>query len=302
MPSTPNWYNKSAPLLLRSRADRSMIDMHIHCVPPNLPGVGALSPVLNDSVENVAALLRSEMQAGGFRHALAMGSHGGDGDDPLGINRTLEIAQLVPGLHAIGIADPQRAERDHLQRVEKIIASQRVIALKAYLGYLHFYPNDPGYRPYYELAAKYQLPFIFHTGDTYSPYAKLKFAHPLGVDEVAVDHRDIRFVMAHVGNPWMVDAAEVVYKNVNVWTDLSGLIVGSEDEIFDPDARVAIEDTLKRIRSAFRYAERPNRFLYGSDWPLAPMSLYRDFIKMAIPEEHHELVFADNARALFGLS
>ena len=278
-----------------------MIDMHIHCVPPNLPGVGSLGMKLRDSIENVAEAVRSEMQAGGFSAALAMGSLSDNDNDPLGINRTLQIAALTPGLHAIGVANPVRCDRDHLRRVEELIATRRVIALKAYLGYVHCFPNDPGYRPYFELAAKYKLPVIFHSGDTYSPYAKLKFAHPLGVDEVAVDHPDVRFVLAHVGNPWMIDAAEVVYKNFNVWADLSGLIVGDEESLTDPDARMAIEDVLDRVRSAFRYAERPNRFLYGSDWPLAPMPLYRDYLQMAIPEEHHEQVFFENARSLFGL-
>jgi uncharacterized protein len=278
-----------------------MIDMHIHCVPPNLPGVGPLHPALQDSVSNVALLLRNEMEAAGVRVALGMGSYGGGGDDPLGVQQTLEIAKHVPGLHAIGVAQPERTDRDHLQRVEEIIATGRVIALKAYLGYIHAYPNDPGYRPYYELAARHKLPFIFHTGDTYSPFAKLKYAHPLNVDEVAVDHRDVRFVMAHVGNPWMIDAAEVVYKNVNVWVDLSGLFIGSEDELTEPDNRPAINETIERIRTAFRYAERPNRFLYGSDWPLAPMPLYRDFIQEAIPEDWHEDVFEGNSRRLFGL-
>jgi predicted TIM-barrel fold metal-dependent hydrolase len=278
-----------------------MIDMHIHCVPPNLPGVGSLSPKLREAPEQVAQLVREEMQAAGMIAALAMGSLSEDADDPLGVKRTLAIAALVPGLHAIGVADPRRNDPEHLRRVEAVIASRRVIALKAYLGYLHYYPADPGYRPYYELAAKYRIPFIFHTGDTYSPYAKLKFAHPLGVDEVAVDHPDVRFVLAHVGNPWMIDAAEVVYKNVNVWADLSGLIVGDEEEISDPDARMTIEETLQRVRLAFDYSERPNRFLYGSDWPLAPMPLYRDYMMLAIPEEHHDLVFVGNARTLFGL-
>ena len=204
-------------------------------------------------------------------------------------------------MRAIGIANPRRHDPEHLRRVEAVIATRQVVALKAYLGYLHFYPNDPGYRPYYELAARHRLPFIFHTGDAYSPYAKLKYAHPLGVDEVAVDHPDVRFVLAHVGNPWMIDAAEVVYKNVNVWADLSGLIVGDEESLTDPQSRPAIDDVLNRVRSAFDYAERPNRFLYGSDWPLAPMPLYRDYIQMAIPEEAHELVFVENARRLFGL-
>ncbi len=273
-----------------------MIDMHIHCVPPNLPGVGPLHPSLQDTVENVALLVRNEMQAAGIRSAFAMGSHGGDGADPLGVRRTLEIAQHVPGLYAIGIAQPDRIDRDYLRRVDEQLANGRIVALKAYLGYVHAYPDDPGYRPYYELAAKHKLPFIFHTGDTYSPYAKLKYAHPLKIDEVAVDHPDVRFVIAHVGNPWTIDAAEVVYKNVNVWVDLSGLFIGDEESLTDPDARPAIQETIERIRSAFRYAERPNRFLYGSDWPLAPMPLYRDFIQEAIPENWHELIFEENAK------
>ena len=33
---------------------------------------------------------------------------------------------------------------------------------------------------------------------------------------------DTRFVLAHVGNPWFRESAEVIYKNMNVWADLSG--------------------------------------------------------------------------------
>ena len=42
---------------------------------------------------------------------------------------------------------------------------------------------------------------------------------PLLVDDVAVDNPDVKFVMAHFGNPWLIDAAEVIYKNDNVWAD-----------------------------------------------------------------------------------
>jgi len=278
-----------------------MIDMHIHVVPPNLPGVGPLHPALKGSVDSVGKWLRDQMSVAGITRALAMGSADGGDTDPLGIDRTLAIAERVQGLFAIGIADPRRCDPDYLRRVEPLLAAGKVIALKGYLGYIHAYPNDPGYQPYYRLAAKYRVPFIFHTGDTYSPYAKLKYAHPLGVDEVAVDHPDVNFVMAHVGNPWMLDAAAVIYKNVNVWCDLSGLIVGSDDDFLDPSKLAAMDEVLGRIRQAFRYAERPNRFLYGSDWPLAPMIRYRDFIRQAIPREYHDQVFQDNAAMLFGL-
>ncbi len=278
-----------------------MIDVHIHAVPPNLPGTGSLAPLLQQPPEVVAAELRREMQTAGVTHALAMGAWNAGDDDPLGINRTLEIAPFVPGLRPIGVADPTRTGAEHFRRVELILASGIVVALKGYLGYLHFEPAHANYRRYYELAAKYRVPVMFHTGDTYSPRAKLKYAHPLGVDEVAVDHPECNFVMCHLGNPWTTDAAEVIYKNMNVWADLSGLMVGDDGAFASEEGRAAASELALTIRGAIRYSERPNRFVYGTDWPLAPMTAYREFIKEAVPPEFHEMVFEENARRLFRL-
>lgn len=278
-----------------------MIDTHLHVVPPNLPGAGPLGDVLRARPEVVAATLRHEMAAAEVTVALAMGCLDAGPHDPLGIAGTLAVAQHVPGLHAIGIMDPRRDDREHLRAVEEALRPGQVKALKGYLGYLHYGPEHPGYRRYYELAERHRLPVIFHTGDTYSPLAKLRFAHPLLVDEVAVDHPRVAFVLAHVGNPWMTDAAEVVYKNVNVWVDVSGLAVGDAEAFAAPERREGMDETLANVRKAFRYAERPNRFLFGSDWPLAPLAVYRAWIAEAIPEIHHPQVFSDNARGLFRL-
>jgi predicted TIM-barrel fold metal-dependent hydrolase len=276
-----------------------MIDVHIHVVPPNLPGVGPLSPLIDGPAEKVAAALRREMQAAGVSHALAMGRHSSSPDDPLGVAETGRIAAAVPGLYAIGAADPTATSPEQLRRVEAALAAKQVRALKGYLGYLPYGPDHPAYVPYYELAARFDVPFVFHTGDTYSPRAKLRFAQPLLVDDVAVDHPGVRFVLAHFGNPWLTEAAEVVYKNINVWADLSGLLVGTAAGFTAEERRDLREDAARAVRQAFRYAERPNRFLYGSDWPLAPMLEYRDFIRAAIPEPYHTLVFEENARTLF---
>jgi predicted TIM-barrel fold metal-dependent hydrolase len=276
--------------------------MHIHVVPPNLPGVGALSPLLEEPVDVLAAALRREMQAAGVDQALAMGLwEPTSEDDPLGVAATLRIARVVPGVHAIGVTDPTRTDPEHLRRVEAVLASGRVRALKAYLGYLPYGPDHAGYRPYYELAARHKLPVIFHTGDTYSPQARVRFAHPLLVDDVAVDHPQVRFVLAHFGNPWLTDAAEVVYKNANVWADLSGLAVGDETAFTAAGRQELLHDLLGAVGRAYRYAERPDRFLYGSDWPLAPLAVYHDFIRRALPENDLPLFLEGNARALFRL-
>jgi predicted TIM-barrel fold metal-dependent hydrolase len=302
-----------------------MIDMHIHAVSPRLPGVKPLTDLLQRPPEEVAealrreaaalgagqprvvgrarraARLREEAAALGVTHLLAMGHLGGAGDDPLGVASTLRIAAHVPGMYAIGVADPTRTDTDHLQRVERQLRAGQVKALKAYLGYLHYGPEHPNYVPYYELAGRYRIPVIFHTGDTYSTAAKVRYAHPLLVDEVAVDHRGVNFVMAHFGNPWLTDAAEVLYKNDNVWADLSGILVGDAAYFGQLAKRGLVKRTAERVATALEYTERTDRFLYGTDWPLAPMGAYRDFVEQIVPEAHRQAVFTDNARALFGL-
>jgi hypothetical protein len=118
---------------------------------------------------------------------------------------------------------------------------------------------------------------------------------------VAVDFPNVCFVLAHLGNPWMQDAAEVVYKNLNVHADLSGLVVG-DGSIFHSDQEADQEllaDLRANLKRAFRYAERPNRFLFGSDWPLIPFGPYSEFIRSAIPSEFHDDIFRANAKLLF---
>lgn len=44
-----------------------------------------------------------------------------------------------------------------------------------------------------------------------------------------MDHPDVNFVIAHGSCPWFLDAAEVIYKNAHVWTDLSGIFVRLDD-------------------------------------------------------------------------
>ena len=283
------------------RDDDPLVDAHVHVVPPGLPGLHAFPAVLDEAVATVAAAVRADMAASGTVQALAMGVLSDDPDDPLGVAATLRIADQVPGLHAIGVADPRRSDPEHLDRVEHQLQQGRIKGLKAYLGYLPHGPASPGYVPYYRLAARYQIPVIFHSGDTYAASAKLKYAHPLLIDEVAVDYPETNFVIAHCGCPWFTDAAEVIYKNANVWADLSGIFVGDEAAFAALAARGRWQRTVERLREALEYTDRLDRFLYGSDWPLAPMTAYRAFLAPLLDDPAWRGLRADNARALFRL-
>ncbi|MGD0946771.1 MAG: amidohydrolase family protein [Candidatus Binatia bacterium] len=83
-----------------------------------------------------------------------------------------------------------------------------------------FFPDDESYYPLYEEAARLGVNVVVHTGlgpgQTY-----LKTCRPAYVDKIAVDFREINFILAHVGMPWVDEALAVALKNANVYVDIS---------------------------------------------------------------------------------
>ncbi|QED48343.1 amidohydrolase family protein [Cytobacillus dafuensis] len=211
---------------------------------------------------------------------------------PMGIDLGNRIPDSV--VYCLGI-NPYNMDREAIKRLETEIQKPNVVGIKIYLGYYPFYAYDEVYEPVYRLAEEYSLPVVFHTGDTYSERGLLKYSHPLTIDEVAVKHRKVNFMMAHFGDPWTLTGAELIYKNSNVYADLSGLIVGTDREL----KKHSEGRFLDHLRHALVYSNSYDKLLFGTDWPLVPVEPYIHFIKNLIPKEHHEDVFYNNAVKVF---
>lgn len=215
----------------------------------------------------------------------------------------LDLETLRPDnmLMCVGI-NPDKligANKDEeLNRIEEYVINKEAIGLKIYAGYYHHHVYDDIYSPIYELAEKYDVPVVIHSGDTYSERGLLKYSKPLEVDEIAVKYRDVNFIIAHLGDPWVMDCAEVIYKNPNVYADISGLIVGDRKEVKRVKSRKLFVEHIKR---ALVYADDYKKILYGSDWPLVDTKAYIEFVKKVVPRKHHEDVFYNNARKVFNI-
>jgi uncharacterized protein len=213
--------------------------------------------------------------------------------NPMGLDLSDEWPEQLyfcPGINPYGLSN------NSLDRIEKALQSPRTAGVKLYAGYYPFFVYDPVYEPIYEMAAHYNLPVVIHSGDTYSDRGLLKYAHPLTIDEPAVTHRKNRFVIAHLGDPWVKDTAEIVRKNPNVYTDISGLLVGSRTYLKEMGSEPLI---VNEFRHALMYAMSWDKILFGSDWPLAPMDAYIEFVMKVVPERHLENVLGQNALNLF---
>jgi predicted TIM-barrel fold metal-dependent hydrolase len=196
-------------------------------------------------------------------------------------------------LHCSGVR-----EKTNFSKLEAGLKSGKFGCIKIYLGYVHKFASDPHYRRAYKLAEKYGVTVVFHTGDVIDSMGKLKFADPLTIDEVAVDFRKVKFVIAHAGNPWIQSAAEVAYKNPNVYLEVSALLTGNMDEL--PKEQVE-KYVVEPVRWIFGYRENPEKLLFGTDYPLSDIGAYARAIQRAIPKEHWKAVFHDNAVQVFGL-
>ena len=242
--------------------------------------------------ENVNRLWDA-MAANGVDHAVVLTSYKVNVDRP-SVEHVLEIlaedprTTVVEGLRWRGDA------RTDLFHMEERIRDGVVKGIKLYPGYDKYAINDPSLETVFRIAAKYDVPVMIHCGDTYAKGAKVRQAHPLLVDDVAVDYPDVKFVICHLGNPWFQDTAEVLYKNDNVYADISGLTLGNFDYEFE-------RYLVMRVKDLIAYMGDPSRqLMYGSDWPLVEMGPYVKFMEgLNFSEDAREHIAWKTAADLF---
>lgn len=229
--------------------------------------------------ENIERLL-GDMKTAGVDRAFILTSYLANVQRPR-VDKVLELAQPHPELYVVeGLSLAGGAPFD-LAATEERLRTGQTIGLKLYPGYEHYYPTDRLCEPIYDLAARYRVPVMFHSGDTYTKMGKLKYSHPMHLDDVAVDHPDMRIVICHLGNPWFRDTAELVYKNDNVRADISGLILGDFEARFE-------RWLADQVRDVILYAGDPEDLMYGTDWPLVSMAPYLRWVRSLGLEEHEE--------------
>lgn len=213
------------------------------------------------------------------------------------VEQTLRLLKDAKNLSAVGTISVTDYKKQELEELEEWLRKKMILGVKLYPGYQHFYPSDKIAEPIYKLCMKYDVPVIFHSGDTLTtcyPQAKVQYSHPLHIDSVATDFPDLKIIIAHLGNPWLVDCAELLYKGKNVYADVSGLVV-EDKQLSGPYGQMMKQ----RIKELMIYST-PKKLLFGTDWPLATMKTYIKFVKSwGLSKKELDHIFYKNAIDLF---
>ena len=207
-----------------------------------------------------------------------------------------EIAELAHRHADVAIPfasiDPHRgAEGVRLAR--KLISEYGVRGFKFHPSVQEFFPNDRMAYPLYEAIAEARLPALFHTGQTGvgagtrgGSGIRLKYSHPMLLDDVAADFPDMPIILAHPSFPWQEEALSVATHKPQVYIDLSGW-----SPKYFPPILVQYANTLLK-----------DKILFGSDYPvMSPERWLAEFEKLAIKPEVRPLILKENAAKLLGL-
>lgn len=192
---------------------------------------------------------------------------------------------------AFASIDPTRGA-DAVHEAKRLVATGAMRGLKLHPPLQQFFPNDRMAYPLYEVFAEAGLPVLFHTGHsgigTGMPGGggvRLKYGHPMPIDNVAVDFPNLKIILAHPSFPWQDEAISICLHKPSVYIDLSGW-----SPKYFPPILIQYANTLLK-----------HKVLFGSDYPLiAPDRWLADFAKVDIRPEVRPLILKENALQLFG--
>lgn len=158
---------------------------------------------------------------------------------------------------------------DFIAVLYNLLRDKAVVAIKFYTGYEAYYPYDERLMPYLDLLLKHNAPAIFHSGDLFNGVkgALLKYALPIHIDELAVKLPELKIVIAHLGNPFIIDTAQVCYKNKNVYTDTSGFVYGDFKER-------DIDNYRHSLKEFIRVCDGSSKLIFGTDYPVSNQKSY----------------------------
>lgn len=129
-------------------------------------------------------------------------------------------AERLIGFAAVDPSEPKAAIDELVRARDELAMPGAAVAPAAQ----DFHPTSSQAMLVYAKAAELGMPLIFHTGVYVAPATKLEYARPVLLDEVAREFPELKFVIAHLGYPWVDETVMLLAKHRHVYAETSWLL------------------------------------------------------------------------------
>ena len=206
-----------------------------------------------------------------------------------------DIVKKFPDAFLGGFAgvDPWKGEMA-VAEIERASKELGLIGVKFQAAVQGFFPNDQRFYPLWETCQALGLPVQFHTGTTGIGAGlpggmgiKLKYCHPMHLDDVAADFPNLTIIACHPSWPWQEEMIAVLTHKANIYNELSGW----SPKYFSESLKREIGGRLQ------------DKFMFGSDYPaLTHERLFADWEKSGFKPEVLDKVYLKNAQRILKLA
>ena len=153
--------------------------------------------------------------------------------------------------------------------------------------------DDRHYYPFYAKCVELGVPLSIHTSANWTSVAVSDLGHPRHIDAVARDCPDLRIIMSHAGDPWVLEAVLLAWKYEHVYLELAAhrpKYLGEPGTGWEPLLRFGQSTVAEKV-------------VWGSGWFLlnrAPAELVGEFRALPVKPAVMERWLWRNAEALLG--
>ena len=204
-----------------------IVDLHTHIwESPDQLGKGAAQRVLRNAAQPWdrpdASTSAHDAAMEPVQHAVILGFESHMLGGSISIEQVARCVARKPGKY-LGFAgiDPL------LGRVKSRIDHARSLGLVGVTispAAQGFHPSHSMAQPLYEACSDAAMPLLVHGVTHLSSEAKLEFAQPMLLDEVARDFPRLKIIISQVGHPWIEETLVLMSKHRNVFADLSNVV------------------------------------------------------------------------------
>ena len=182
--------------------------------------------------------------------------------------------------------------------LEELAQKSIIKGIKIYTTYQNIDFKSDKMKKIVDLASEYKLPIMFHSGP---PHAESKYDSQLSklfnaqeLEELA-KNTNVNFIVSHMDNENLDTLVDVLKRNKNIYTDMSGLY----------DSKYEQEYALPSINLIKKLLENagPEKLLFGTDFPVQTHKDSINMIEKAMKNysvKEKEMVYYTNAQKLLG--